>query len=107
MNSRQLIEAYESLIALMERMRGAADRGEWDNLIALEQRFRSQVAAMPPVEELPDEASRQRLMELIRKILEDGSTIRGHTETWLAQLQNVMRSNRQEQNLNRTYYGIK
>jgi flagellar protein FliT len=98
---------YESLSALSEQMRQAADRGEWDKVIALELQFKNQIARMKPVEILPDEPSRKRMMALISKILANDADIRNHTDIWMNQLKGIIQSNLQEQKLNRLYHGAK
>lgn len=98
---------YESLSALSEQMRQAADRGEWDAVISLEQQFSNHIARMKPVDNLPDEACRQRMMALIKKILSDSADVLNHTDMRVGQLKGIMQSNRQEQSLNRAYYGVK
>ena len=83
----------------------AAERGEWDSLIGIEQQCSSLVAAMKPVdaEVTLDEAARQRKLELISKILADDGEIRNLTQIWMRQLQLDMQSNRQEQLLLHAY----
>lgn len=103
MNTEQLIGVYESLARLTSEMRVVANQGEWDKLISLEQEYRRQVANLNAEDEIADDATRQHVIQLIRKILEDYSEIRNQTETWMMQLQNIMQSNRQEQRLNKTY----
>lgn len=105
MNASQVIVNYESLSALTAQMRDAAAQGEWDALVGLEQQCSRQVAAMRPLDTVTalDEPSRQRKIQLIKKILADDADIRNRTESWMAQLQRVMQSNRQEQRLSQAY----
>ncbi|MEQ1837460.1 MAG: flagellar protein FliT [Candidatus Nitrotoga sp.] len=105
MNSFQVITHYESLSVLTERMCEAAAQGEWDKLVSIEQQCAQQVAIMK-LADAPitiDEPTRQRKMQLIRKILADDAEIRNHTEKWMGQLQRIMQSNRQEQRLQQVY----
>lgn len=104
-NNQQVILNYQSLSELSSEMRQAADEGDWDKLIELEHQYRIQAdnLALADELELPDEISRQEKINLIRKILEDESEIRRHTENRMNELQNVIQSNRQEQLLNQTY----
>lgn len=105
MNATQVILNYESLSALTGRMRDAAEHGEWDTLISLEQQCSRQVETMKPADAAAalDEASRQRKIQLIKKILADDAEIRNRTETWMGQLQRLMQSSRQERQLHRAY----
>lgn len=107
MSNTQVITNYESLSALTGRMRDAAMQGNWDVLVSLEQQCSQQVAAMKSLDSgtALDESSRQRKIQLIKKILADDAEIRNRTESWMGQLQRIMQSNRQEQRLQRAYGG--
>ncbi len=103
----QVIKNYESLSSITSQMRDAAVHGEWDQLVNLEQQCSQHVATMKPVDTAAklDEPTRQRKIQLIKKILADDAEIRNHTETWMGQLQQIMQSNRQEQRLQQAYGG--
>ena len=105
MNSLQIIIHYELLSDLTEQMREAAAQGEWDKLVSIEQQCGRQVAAMRLADASVtlDEPTRQRKIQLIKKILADDAKIRNHTEKWIGQLQCIMQSNRQEQRLQQAY----
>jgi len=105
MVSSQIITNYESLSVLTAQMREAAVRGEWDQLIDLEQQCRQHVAAMKQADALIalDEPSRQTKVRLIKKILAHDADIRSRTVAWMGQLQRIMHSNRQEQQLQQAY----
>lgn len=100
-----VIENYEYLSSLTAQMREAAIQGEWDHLVELEQQCSQRVAAMKAHDaNTPlDESTRLRKVELIRKILADDAEIRSRTEPWMAQLQRIMQSARQESRLLDTY----
>jgi flagellar protein FliT len=105
MNS--VIENYEFLSSITARMRMAATHGEWDQLVELEKQCSQHVEVMKIQDTgiLPDESTRLRKVELIRKILADDAEIRNHTEPWMAQLQRIMHSSGQERRLQQTYSG--
>lgn len=106
MSSSNIITNYESLSSLTSQMREAAVQGAWDQLVSIEQQCSKQVASMKPAEaeaEPLDELTRQRKIQLIKKILADDAEIRNHTEVWMGQLKRIMNSNRQEQRLNQAY----
>lgn len=109
MSQAQVISGYESLSALTSRMNDAAIRGEWDELVELEQQCSRQVALIKTMDAGSsaqlDEPARQRKVELIKKILEHDADIRKRTELWMGQLQRIMHSNRQEQRLQQAYGG--
>ena len=106
MNTRQTLDDYETLATLIGQMRTFANRGEWDKLIALEPQYRHRIACMTDADEMPDEAARLRMVELLKKILSDDEKIRSETETWMIQLKVIMQSNQQAQRLNKVYAGI-
>lgn len=107
MGSYQVITHYESLSTLTEQMHEAAVRGEWDQLIDLEQQCRQELAAIMPLDEAAtlDEQARQHKAQLIRKILAHDADIRSRTQAWMGQLQNIMQSTRREQRLQQAYGG--
>lgn len=86
-------------------MREAAVRGEWEQLISIEQQRGALVATMKPLDANTqlDEATRQHKNQLIIKILAEDTEIRTLTQAWMEQLQGLMQSNRQEQRLLQTY----
>jgi flagellar protein FliT len=105
MSHSQVITNYESLSTLTSQMREAAIEGAWDQLVSIEQQCSKKVAAMKPEDATAalDESARQLKIQLIKKILADDAEIRNHTEVWMGQLQRIMKSNRQEQRLQKTY----
>ena len=100
-----VIENYEHLSELTAQMREAAVQGEWDRLVELEEQCRQRVAAMKVQDASTslDEDTRLRKVALIRQILADDAEIRNRTEPWMAQLQRIMQSARQESRLLETY----
>jgi flagellar protein FliT len=105
MDSSLVIKNYESLSTLTGQMREAALQSEWDKLVSIEKLCSQQVAAMKPVDASAklDEPSRQRKIQLIKKILDDDAVIRNCTEIWMVQLQRIMQSNQQTQRLQQAY----
>lgn len=99
------IEDYEFLSSVTEQMRAAAAEGEWDRLIALEKKCSERVAVMKSQNAATalDERAQQKKAALIRKILADDAEIRNLTEPWMAQLQRLLQSTRQERRLLETY----
>lgn len=103
-----VIENYESLSSLMGQMSEAAAQGQWDHLMDLEKQCRQRVEVMKVTDAqtaLVEEATRKRKVALIRKILADDAVIRSHTQSWMEQLQRVMRTTHQEQQVRRAYAG--
>lgn len=107
MTPDQVLANYESLSVLTYQMRDAAEKGEWEQLIALEQQCSRQVATMKPIDasiEL-DEPSKQIKIQLIKRILANDAEIRSRTQSWMSQLQRILQSTHQEQRLQRAYGG--
>ncbi len=78
MSAAQVIANYQALSALTGKMRDAAMRGEWDDLIAIEQQRGKLVASMKPLDSQArlDEATRQRKNALITEVLAADAEIR-------------------------------
>ena len=102
-----VLENYEQLSSLTEQMRIAATQGEWDHLLELERLCSERVESMKVQDASAplDESTRLRKVALIRKILADDAEIRNRVEPWMAQLQRIMQSARQEHRLLETYSG--
>lgn len=105
MNEYQVLVNYETLSSLTGKMQEAALRGEWENLVVMEQQCSERVAAMKAVDAAVklSEPVRQRKIQLIKKILADDREIRSRTEVWMEQLQRIIHSNHQEQRLQQAY----
>lgn len=105
MTMHPVIENYEQLSSLTGKMREAATQGEWDRLVELEQKCSRHVESMKVLDTTAslDERTRLRKVELIRKILADDAEVRNCTEPWMAQLQRIMQSARQENRLLEAY----
>jgi len=102
MNS--VIENYQHLSKITEKMRAAAIQGEWDHLVELEQECSQYVESMKQDDLAPlDESIRRQKVALIHKILADDAAIRDQTLPWMAQLQRNMQSSRSEQRVKQAY----
>jgi flagellar protein FliT len=86
-------------------MRIAAEQGEWDKLLTLEPQCKYCIDNLKSEDErYPlDTTNQPHKVELIKKILADDAEIRQRTADWMAQLQRIMQSNRQEQKINQAY----
>lgn len=101
-----VIENYEFLSGMTEKMRVAATLGEWDQLVELEQQCSQHVTLMKQQDLAPtDESVRLQKVALIKKILADDAAIRDQTQPWMAQLQRNMQSSRSEQRVQQAYSG--
>ncbi|WP_090332436.1 flagellar protein FliT [Nitrosomonas sp. Nm51] len=105
MDSKQLIDLYEDIKAVTNKMVITAQNGEWDNLVQLEQKCR----------QLTDELIRneakislshelqQRKIEIIHQVLDDDAKIRSITEPWMKKLQDILCTNERKRNLQQAY----
>ena len=100
-----VIENYEVLSSLTAQMREAAVQNKWDQLVELEKQCSQRVTSMKALDASTplDESTRLHKVALIRKILADDAEIRNQTEPWMAQLQRILQSVRQERRLLETY----
>jgi len=99
-----VIENYKHLSDITGQMRAAANHGDWDQLVALEQRCSQHVETMKILDLAPlNENIRLQKVALITKILEDDAAIRDQTLPWMAHLQQTIQSSRSEQLVKRAY----
>ena len=105
MTGAETIALYERILAIMERMRDAAHRADWDRLIALEHECKAVVAQLAGLQpEAPLTADMQRRKaRVIRQVLVLDAAIRDVTEPRLKQLQAFLGSRRTEKKLRHTY----
>lgn len=104
MNS--VIDNYQHLSNITSQMREAAARGEWDQLVELENQCSQFVEKLKQHDLAPvDEGIRLQKVALITKILADDAAIRDQTLPWMAQLQRNMQSSRREQRVRQAYSG--
>lgn len=105
MNSQELISIYENVAVITDQMLAAARVGDWDQLVVLESRCASQVDILRREE--PRTAltgqSRERKVELIKKVLEDDRQIRSITEPWMDHLAALINSTGTERKLSQAY----
>lgn len=91
---------YEDVAEITRAMADAARTSNWDHLVELEQRCKSQVASImrAPAPDLSDE-ERERKAGIIREILKHDRAIRDHTSPWMKQLGLLIGSVRNERKL--------
>jgi flagellar protein FliT len=119
MNRDQAIALYESVADITSKMLAAARNSDWEGLGTLESDCASQVRMLKSVESaataenaekgvlLTDltDATRLRKRTLIEQILADDREIRHLTESWMAQLSNLLNRGRVERQLLTAYGG--
>ena len=105
MNSQEMMSLYETVANITGQMLTAARSGEWEELIALESRCAGHVATLKADDSpMPlTGATRERKVEIIKKILADDREIRNLTEPWMAHLAELINSTSKERKLNQAY----
>jgi len=105
MSPALLLDTYQTLSQTTGRMLDAAREGDWERLASLEgdcTRITGELQRMENDEPLPEDV-RQAKIRLIRKVLADDAAIRDITEPWLARLDQMLRSTRQQRGLLQAY----
>jgi flagellar protein FliT len=105
MTSTELIQTYESVLAVTGEMLEAARGEDWDRLVEREKRCRELIDTLIQArdEVALDSDTRRRKAEIIRKVLADDAAIRDLTQPWLARLQHLMTSAGRERQLHAAY----
>jgi flagellar protein FliT len=99
------IDLYEQIAEITNQMLAAARQGDWNSLIALENRCADHVNTLREKgTDLPLTAgAREKKISIIKKILADDHEIRAITEPRLAQLASLIASSDNAHKLNRAY----
>lgn len=98
------IELYEEMTALSARMVEAAQRNDWDNLIALERSVSDlRVRLAEDDNNRLDHSEREHKAALIQRILADDAEIRRHTEPWMEQVRQFLGGARKKRQVDLTY----
>lgn len=102
-----LFAAYEAIAALMTRMRAAAHDGDWNTVIAMQDRYRELVDRLHPMDAATtlDDGQRARKHDLLRHILAADADIRDLAAPRLARLAAQAASQRTARALQQTYSG--
>ncbi|MCP5242939.1 MAG: flagellar protein FliT [Burkholderiales bacterium] len=105
MDSKQLINLYEEIKTVTNKMVIAAQNGEWDNLIQLERKCRQLTDELTRNESktLLTHELQQRKIEIIHQVLDDDAQIRSITEPWMKKLQDILCTNERKRNLQQAY----
>ncbi|CAN7164097.1 flagellar protein FliT [Pseudoduganella sp. LjRoot289] len=108
MTNQEVLNVYADMAELTEQMLGHASRGEWDEMVELEQRCAMHVRTLQGQEDpQPMQGEqRERKVELIRKMLTADRQIRDLTMPWMAQLSALINSTGTERRLVNAYGGV-
>lgn len=105
MTNLEIMEIYENVAVITDKMLNAAKSEDWDLLIELETHCSTHVKTLQmndSQDELTEEM-RQRKVNVIKKILADDREIRVLTEPWMEQLSQIMQSSQSSRLLTKTY----
>ena len=105
MNSAQVINIYEDILAITRKMLIAAQNSDWDKLVKLEQeckRLTNELKINEPEPILNQEQQQQKL-KIIRQVLDDDAQIRSITEPWMEKLQDILCTGERKRNLQQAY----
>jgi flagellar protein FliT len=108
MTNQEVLSVYADMAALTEQMLAHATRGEWDELVVLEQRCASHVRSLQGQEDpRPMQgAERERKVELIRQMLTADRQIRDLAMPWMAQLSALINSTGAERRVVNAYGSV-
>lgn len=87
-----LLCCYEDIAAASRSMLGAAQRGDWDAVAAIESRCRHLIARLRglALTQRLGAPEQRRRMALLRAILQDDAQIRVRAEPWLRDLESIL-----------------
>jgi flagellar protein FliT len=108
MTSQDVVTVYEAMVHLTEQMVQAAEAGDWDRLVLLEQQCAAHVAelkAHAPQAAL-EGGARERKLTALRRMLDDDRRIRDLTMPWMARLSSLIHSSGTERRLARAYGSV-
>ncbi|HEV7816432.1 MAG TPA: flagellar protein FliT [Janthinobacterium sp.] len=89
MTNQEILSIYEEMSELTGQMLAAAGKSDWDQLTLLEKRCAAHIMTLKQNEQPPqalEESSRQKKMQLIKKLLNDDRQIRDLTTPWMTHL---------------------
>lgn len=105
MSVNEVVNTYETMVGITERMLDAASASEWDRLAELEQECARHANRLKANEGGAALAGQERLrkVDAIRRMLDADRKIRDLTMPWMAQLASMMKSTSTERRVVRAY----
>ena len=105
MSGEPLVALYEQALVLSQAMREAAQRGLWDELLAVAQRRAPLMAEIEacPFDPGAEAVADRRIAALIRAILEADAETDQLTRSWMGELQGILSSVATEKRLQDAY----
>lgn len=108
MTGQEVLSEYAAVAELTGQMRAAAEAGEWDQLVVLEQRCSVHVDLLKRSEAAVElnPTGRQAKIDCIRRILADDRRIRDLTMPWMAQLSAMLNNSGTQRRLAHAYGSV-
>jgi flagellar protein FliT len=99
------MQQYEKVLAITQSMLEAAQKGDWDGLVRLEQERAKLIEQLRESDREPgrDPRERERKRTLLQNIMRCDEQIEILTKDWMRELREVLGSVNAEQRLSRTY----
>ena len=108
MTSQEVLNTYENIAGITERMLQAARDSDWDRLVLLEQECAAQVSHLRADAALAalSGGDQRRKVDVLRKILDDDRQIRDLAMPWMAQLSALLNNSGTQRRLAGAYGAV-
>lgn len=108
MTGQEVLSEYAAVAELTGQMLAAAEAGDWDHLVLLEQRCTRHVDALKRGEAAValNPQGRQAKVDCIKRILADDRRIRDLTMPWMAQLSALINNSGTQRRLANAYGSV-
>lgn len=108
MTNQEVLSEYAAVAELTGQMLAAAEAGDWDRLVVLEQRCTEHVDVLKRCEAAVElnPSGRQAKLDCIRRILADDRRIRDLTMPWMAQLSALINNSGTQRRLANAYGSV-
>lgn len=98
------IAAFIQLDQIVARMREAAEAGDWDHFIELQQNYLQVSASLPKIESLdPQEIGQQQLPDMLQRVQANLNVMLPLAEAWREKLAAELAGTQNAAKLNRIY----
>jgi len=106
MHGNRTNHPYQSISALTGEMVQAAEAGDWDELVSLEQSCRIEIEVLKSTKGTQmDNTDSKKKAEVLKKILQDDARIRELTEPWMRNLHTILSANHKGKLVTKAYGG--
>lgn len=108
MTGQDVLSEYAAVADLTGKMLAAAEAGDWDHMVVLEQECTAHVDTLKSAESAVElnPSGRQAKIDCIRRILADDRKIRDLTMPWMAQLSAMINNSGTQRRLANAYGSV-